>query len=456
MDWPLFLLIFIASAAVLLLARVPVAIVLLLVSFGGYAYFGDVEGATRQTTQSILNGLTSFTLAPVPLFILLGELLFRYGIAQQTVSALNQSLRALPGRLAIVATGSGAVLGTVSGSAMASTAVLTASLVPEMRRHGYDDRLAMGSVLASGGLASVIPPSTLAVIWGATAGVPVGPLLVAGLLPGLVMAGGYIGVSAVWARFLGGTPADQTKARSGARLAGSHGGSDAANTAPPVPYGPLEGLVRYVLPLGLLVFLVIGLIILGVATPSESAATGVAGALVLGVAYRAFTWGRTWQALQRAGQTTGMVLLLVAGADVFSRVMARSGATRGIIEILTGFADSPLSVLLVMLGITILLGLFLEQIATILVTLPFFMPLVAEFGIDPIWFGILMLVALQIGLTTPPFGMSLFVVKGLMPRGTPLKRVYVGAIPYVAWDVIVLAILIAVPSIVLLIPGAMG
>ncbi len=436
MGWELFFVLFLVAFLLLLLLRVPVAVALFAVSVGGGTYLFGFDTASRMTTGSVLDTLATFSLAPVPLFILLGEFLFKFGIAQRALESLDDLLGMLPGRLAILSTVSGALLGMVSGSPMASTAVLTGSLVPTMEEKGYSPRLAMGSVLASGGLSMIIPPSALAVIWGSTAGVPIGPLLIAGVVPGIVMALFYLLISIGWAKYASGAPEDETADRG--------------------PLGPrLRDFAKYVLPLGVIVFLVVGLIMLGVATPTESAATGVLGALILVFAYGRFDLRTLWRTLTSSAAVVGMIFFIIASAGIFGQIMAGSGASRGLIQLVVDNAGSALAALLVMLGLTVFLGLFLAQIAIVVVTVPFFMPVVESFGIHPVWFGILMLIALQIGLTTPPLGMSLFVMKGILPGSTRIQELYWAAAPFVLAGATSLALLIAIPGLVLWLPEAL-
>lgn len=434
MEWPLFLTLFLCCMVVLLLLRVPVAIALLAIGVGGAVLLYGFGPGVQLSILGITSGLASFNLVPVPMFILMGDLLFRSGIAQRALNGVSALLGRVPARDAVLATGSGALLGILSGSPMGTTAILGGTLVPQMVRNGYNHRLAMGSVLGAGGLAMIIPPSTLIIIWGATANVPVGPLLIAGLLPGLLMALNYAVVSMTWGRVFGGAPRSQNVERlsTGRRL---------------------RAFAGNVLPLGVVVFAVLGLILLGVATPSESAALGVGAAILLTVVYRSFSLRTLWTCCIETAAVTGMVFLIVSAATIFSQVLAGSGATRGLIGALTGTVENATVAVVMMLAITFLLGTFLEQIAIILLTVPFFMPIVDAFAVDPIWFGIIFMISLQVGLTSPPFGMTLFVMRNYQPPGTKTVDVWISAMPYIASDVVTVAILMAFPIIVTVLPA---
>ena len=434
MEWWIFFSLFVLTLISLMLLRVPVGIALLATSVGGSVILYGFAPAVRLSVLGMTTSLSTFNLVPVPLFILMGDLLFRAGIATSALDAISKLLGRMPARKAVLATAAGGLLGVVSGSPMATTAILGRTLVPQMVAAGYNHSLAMGSVLGSGGLAMIIPPSTLIVIFGATAGVPIGPLLVAGLVPGLLMAVNYAAVSMVWGGIFHGAPTEQVpKVSAGERL---------------------RVLTRDVLPLTSIVIMILGTILLGVATPSESAALGTLAAVGLVIVYRRFTWKLLWQAGVETAAVTGMVFLIVSAATIYGQVLAGSGASRGLAPLLSSAASSAGMAILLMCAITIVLGMFLEQIAIILLTVPFFMPLVAEFGIDEIWFGIIFMIVLQIGLTSPPFGMTLFVMKNYQPAGTRTVEVWRGALPYIGADCVTVTILFLVPPIVTFLPAA--
>jgi tripartite ATP-independent transporter DctM subunit len=436
-EWWVILVLFFSSLLILLLFRVPVAFALLAINAIAAVHFFGLEGGLRQLVLSTESSLKKFTLVPVPLFILMGEVLFRSGVATRAVEAINRLLGVVPGRLGVLTTVTGTTFAVLSGSTLANTAVLGSTLLPEMLKRGYSRALSMGSILASGGLAMIIPPSALAVVWGATAGVPIGPLLIAGILPGLIMAGSYLGIILGWSTLFRGAPETETVER--------------------IPWTQkLRILAVDVLPLGIIVFLVLGLIFLGVATATESAALGAVGSVGLVAAYRRLNRKVLLEALVGTAHITGMIFFIFVGSAIYSQVMSFSGATSGVVGWLIGVSENPLVVLILMQIGIVLLGFFLEQISIMLVTLPFFMPVVAQMGWDPLWFGIIMLINLQIALTTPPLGLSLFVMKGVAPRGTTLTQVYTAAIPFVLSDVVAIGLLIAFPVVVTWLPGLMG
>lgn len=437
MEWWVTLAFFLISLLALLALRVPVAFALLAVNVVGAVVVFGFEGGVNQLVLSTQSSLAKFTLLPVPLFILMGELFFRSGAATRAIAALDLLLGRVPGRLGVLTTGSGTVFAVLSGSTLANTALLGKTLMPEMERRGYARPLAMGSIMAAGGLAMIIPPSSLTVIWGATAGVPVGPLLIAGILPGLIMALAYLVIIMVWSVFFRGAPR--------------------TDVVPDVTAGQrVRAFVVDLLPLSGIIFLVTGMIFFGLATPIESAALGAVGALVLAAFYGKLTWGVLLRALVGTAHVSGMLLFILVGSAVYSQVMSFAGATSGVVNWFLGLSESPLVIMLMIMLVVLLLGLFLEQISIMLVTLPFFMPVVHDLGWNPIWFGIVMLINLQIALTTPPLGLGLFVMKGVAPAGTKLTQIYRAAVPFVISDIVVIALLIAFPAIVLWLPNFMA
>lgn len=437
MEWWVTLVLFLLGLMVLLGLRVPVAFALLGINIVAAVLVLGLGGGATQLVLSTHHSLAKFTLIPVPLFILMGEILFRSGVATQAIHALDVILGRVPGRLGLLTTGAGTVFAVLSGSTLANTALLGKTLLPEMERRNYSRSMGMGAVMASGGLAMIIPPSTLAVIWGATAGVSVGPLLIAGIVPGLLMALGYLVIITIWSTIFKGAPKNQrARVISGRERARS--------------------FFVDLLPLGGIIFLVTGFIFLGIATPIESAALGAVGSIVLAALHGRLRWRVLLDSLVGAAHFSAMLLFILVGSSVYSQVMSFSGATSGVVNWLLGVSQDPLIVLLLILAVVLILGFFLEQISIMLVTLPFFMPVVTSLGWEPIWFGMVMLIALQIALSTPPLGLGLFVMKGVAPHGTTLKQTYKAAVPFVASDVVVIALLIAAPGLVLWLPGLMA
>jgi tripartite ATP-independent transporter DctM subunit len=318
---------------------------------------------------------------------------------------------------------------------MANTAMLGSLMVPEMARRGYAPRLAMGPILGTGGLAILIPPSTLAVLLASLARIDVGALLVAGLVPGLLLAVLYMLTIRLQLRYdPGAAPRDPDR--------------------PPVPLRrKLRALLCDVAPTGIVVFCVVGLIILGVATPSEAAAFGALSVFALALAFRALTIEAVIAASRDAVRITGMAFLILIGSSTFSQLLAFSGATSGLVGWAAGLELPPLAMLAGMVLVLLALGMFMDQLSMMLLTLPVFMPLAHALGFDPVWFGVIVLLTLEIGLITPPFGLLLFVMAGAAPAGTTAIEVARSAVPYIGCALLLLVLIVVFPPIALFVPA---
>ena len=429
MEWWLVLSIIIGSVLVLLAAGVPVAFGFLLINLLGAELLQGGGRAFHQIILSIYSSVTSFSLLPIPLFVLMGEILWQSNIAGRALGAMDKLLGRVPGRLSFLTVGSGTVFAALSGSTVANTAMLGSLLLPDMRKRGYANDMSIGPIMGSGALAMLIPPSALAVVYAAVAKVSIGKLLVALIVPGLLIAvlyALYIVVRAL--RDPASAPAyDVEKATTGEKII---------------------GLIKYVLPLSVIVFLVVGVIFLGVATPTEAAALGCLGSIALAAAYRDLSLSRFVLALKGTLTISVMMLTIMAAAIGFSQLLAYSGASRGLLEFVTTMDVSPLVMLLLMQLIILVLGCFMEQIAIMLITLPIFIPIINTLGIDPHWFAVITLINLEIALMTPPFGLLLFVMKGVV-RDVSMKAIYLAAVPYIAIDLLVIGLIMVWPDIAL-------
>jgi tripartite ATP-independent transporter DctM subunit len=293
--------------------------------------------------------------------------------------------------------------------------------------------MAYGPVLGAGGLAVIIPPSALAVLIGSLAQINVGALLIAGVIPGLMLTLFYVILIAVQVKI------DPQSA-------------PAYDAEPATTREKLRALAANVVPMGVIVFLVIGTILLGIASPTESAALGCIGVLLLLLVYRRFRWETVWKSLEDAMKVTGMTFLIISASSTYAQVLAFTGASAGFIQWALSFELSTYAVLLVVVGIVFLLGMFMDQVSMMLITLPIFMPLAAKLQLDPVWFGLILLLMFEVGFTTPPFGMLLFIMLGIAPKGTSLRTVSMAALPYIACTLLVVLLIIVFPSIALWLP----
>ena len=434
MEWVEALMLLIGSILVLMAIGMPVALAFLAANIIGAWIFMGGERGVAQLLNNGLGSLTSFALVPIPLFLLMGEIFFHTGLGARMFNAIDRLLGRLPGRLSYVTVLGGTGFSALSGSSMGSTALLGSLMVPEMTRRGYKKSMSIGPILGTGGLAIIIPPSALAVLLATLARIDVGSLLIAGIIPGLVLAGLYI--ATIWLQ----TRIDPSAAP--------------AYDVPAIPLAEkLRLLIRDVVPMLSVMVIIVAMMVGGIVTPSEAAAFGALGVLILAVAFRCLTWDAIRRSVIGALRVTLMAYLIVFGSATFSQLLAFSGASRGLIAWATGFDLEPIAMLLVMFGVLLLLGMFMEQISMMLLTVPIFFPLAAALGFDPIWFGLIMLLALEISFTTPPFGLLLFVMKGVAPPDTTMREIYLSATPYIACSLFLVFLLILFPGIALWLPG---
>lgn len=436
MDWWLFLILFFSVFLFLLAIGVPVAFAFILVNLASVMMLMGTMAGPFQMIMNMFDALSIFTIAPVPLFILLGEILFHSGMAMRALDVLSRLLGKLPGRLSVLANLGGTIFAALSGSPMANTAMLGSILVPEMEKRGYSRLMTIGPIMATGGVAMIIPPSILSVIYATIAEISIAKLLIAGVIPGIIMAANYM-----------------TYIIAACTLK--------PELAPPYAFERIPGRDKFILfmrnvaPLSILMFLVLGLIFVGVATPTESAAVGVVGALIMAIFYRGFTWEMIKKSVTATTRITGMIFLIVAGSTIFSQIMAYTGATRGVTELIVGLPLPSTLKILSMLFIVFLLGIFIDQISIMMITIPLFVPVVTALGIDPYWFAILMLIDLEIALTTPPFGVLLFIMKGVAPRGTTMGDIYRSVFPFVTCDSFAVFLVMLFPALATWLPGLM-
>lgn len=435
MGWTGPLVVLLGGAVGLMMLGIPVAFAFLAVDMlGVFLWMGGASGI-EQLLANATSTITSFVLVPVPLFVLMGSLFFHSGLARRVFDAVDLCIGGVRGRLCYLTVATGTLFAALSGSSMANTAMLGSLMVPEMSRRGYAPRMAMGPILGTGGLAILIPPSTLAVLLASLARIDVGALLVAGLLPGLLLALFYLATIHLQLRL-------------------------DPSAAPPDPDRPTVPAVRKirallfdVAPTGIVVFCVVGLIILGVATPSEAAAFGAVSVFALALVFRALTLDAVFAATRDAVRITGMAFLILIGSSTFSQLLAFSGATSGLVGWAAGLDLPPLAMLAGMVLVLLALGMFMDQLSIMLLTLPVFVPLAHALGFEPVWFGVIVLLTLEIGLVTPPFGLLLFVMAGSAPPGTSAVEVARSALPYIGCALLLLVLIVAFPEIALFVPS---
>lgn len=420
---------------VFFLLGMPVAFAFLLANIIGLVIFtGGTTGLTL-IVSSAFDSLRRFTYWPIPLFIMMGEVFFRSGAISRGLAATSEWTGRVPGRLGIVSIANGAVFGALSGSTLASTALLSSLLVPEMRKYGYSNLMIAGPIMAGGNLALIIPPSIFVIVIGSLADESIAQLLIAALIPGLVLAlfyMFYVILTAWWK----------------------------PNLAPLYVSAKMSLLKRFsdtvhVLPLVGIIFLVTGFIFLGVCTPTEAAALGTIGAFFLAAGYRKLNLSVVRDSAVSSTKTSAMIFMIIVGSSSFSELMAATGATKGLVSIVTDLALPAIAIVVIMQLMVLMLGCFIEPISIMMIAIPIFMPVVRVLGIDPIWFLTILLITLTLGGLTPPFGLTLFVYKGCDPRIT-MEELYRSAIPIVLVTLVVVAIMFVFPFLATWLPSLMG
>ncbi len=437
MEWYEATALLIGSIIAMMAFGIPVAFSFLLTNIMGIFVFSTGWHGLVQIVDNSTSLITTFTLAPIPMFILMGSLFFHTGLAIRVFDALDKLLGNIRGRLCYLTVIGGSLFSTLTGSTMANTAMLGSLLVPEMQRRGYSRHMSMGPILGTGGLAMIIPPSSLGVLLASIANIDVGRLLIAGLLPGLLLACLYGFMIYIQIRL----KPDSTP------------GYD---IAPSNLREKVVSVVVNILPMGIVVFMVVGFIILGITTPTEAAAFGVLGVVILAIAFRCLTWEAIKTSLNGTIKTAGMVFFILMNSTIFSQLLAMSGASSGLLEFATGLNVAPFTLLTLMFLVLLSLGMFMDQVSMMLITVPIFFPLAQILGYDLIWFAIIVLIALEMSLTTPPFGLLLFIMIGVAPKGTTLPQVALAAAPFLVCDAILVGILVAAPIVALFLPNLMN
>lgn len=434
MEWWLIFLLIISGLLLLMLTGLPVGFSFLLVTMAVMYLLMGGESGFKLLILSIYDSLTKFNLTPIPFFIIMGEVLFHSGLASRTLNVLAKWVGPLPGRLSIITLLSGGLFAALSGSAVANTAMLGSLMVPEMRRRGYSAELTVGPIMCSGALAMIIPPSALAVLLGTLAEISIGRLLIGSVMPGILLLALYL--LYVMARCL---------------INPTH--APKYEVAAVSLSDKILSTIRDILPLGAVIFLVLGLMFFGVATPTEASALGALGTFALAGWFRCLSREVILRSISGSLTVTVMIFTIIAGSAAFSQIISFSGASRSLVEAVLSLAVSPMWILAFMLGIVIALGCFMEQVSIMMITIPIFMPIVNQLAFDPVWFGVLMLISLEIGQLSPPVGLVLFVMKGVAPPEISMKEIYKSAVPYCFIDIAGLGLIMLFPAIALWLPG---
>ncbi len=416
----------------------PVAFAFLAINIIGAWVFLGGESGMIQFSRNAVQSVTAFALTPIPFFVLMGEILFHSGVAMKAIDAFALLIRRVPGRLSVIAIVAGTVFSAISGSTIATTALLGSVMLPTMLARGYEPKMAMGPIIGIGGVDMLIPPSALTVLLGSLAGISISGLLIGGIIPGLLMSAMFLGYIIIRCYL---NPA----------LAPV----EELDTAPSF-WERWQPFIFYVVPLLSIFGLVVGAMSAGWATPTEAAALGATATIIATMLYRSLTIECLWKSLMGTVAISGTILFIILGATTFSQVLSFSGVVNGITGLITAQGLGTMTVLLGMILILIFLGCFVDQVSMMLITLPFFMPLVAKLNIDPVWFGVMFLICMQLGLLHPPFGLLLFTMKGVAPPHITMNQIYVAALPYVIFALIVLFLILFFPPVAIWLPRLLG
>ena len=438
-SWELAAWLMLGGSTVLLFIGMPVAFTFLAVNLiGAQLYMGGEPGLV-QLIRSSVSSVTAFSLTPIPLFVLMGEILFHTGLAFKVIDGIERLIRHVPGRLAVVAVVAGTVFSAISGSTIATTAMLGSLMLPVMLKRGYHPTMATGPIMAIGAVDMLIPPSALTVLLGSLSGISISKLLIGGVLPGILLSVAFV----LWI---------VVRVRMQPDLAPSDDGDEANYQG----WARWQPMVAYVIPTLSIFGVVVGALAAGWATPTECAAIGAFATMILASLYRSLSWEALLKSLRGTAGISGMILFIILGATTFAQILSFSGASNGLVQLITGQGLSPSMIVLGMMLVLIFLGIFVDQVSMMMITLPIFMPIVNSLGIDPVWFGVLFLVCMQLGLLLPPHGLLLMTMRGVAPPSVRMSHIMQAVVPYVAMSLLLLLGIFFVPGIATWLPSLIG
>ena len=437
-GWGIAAWLMLGGSTVLLFIGMPVALTFIAINIAGaWLYMGGEPGLV-QLARSSVSSVTAFSLTPIPLFVLMGEILFHTGLALKVIEGVERLIKRVPGRLAVVAVVAGTVFSAISGSTIATTAMLGSLMLPVMLSRGYHPTIAAGPIMAIGAVDMLIPPSALTVLLGSLSGISISKLLIGGVLPGVILSIAFVlwivlrvSISPQLA------PADKDEVE--------HRGWER--------WSPFFG---YVLPTLSIFGVVVGALAAGWATPTECAALGAFATMLLALGYRALTRDAVLKALKGTAGILGMILFIILGATTFAQILSFSGASSGLVQYITGQGLSSNLIVVGMMLMLIFLGIFVDQVSMMMITLPIFMPVVQALGIDPVWFGVMFLICMQLGLLLPPHGLLLMTMRGVAPPAVSMGHIFLAVVPYVVMSLVLLAAVFWIPQIATWLPRLIG
>jgi C4-dicarboxylate transporter, DctM subunit len=422
----------ILSLAVLLILGIPIAISLLISGMLGYMLIIGFEPGMNALANTAYHSIENFVIIAIPLYILMGQIMLKGGSGRDLFDLAQRATKRLPGGLAVASTLASAIFAAISGSSTATAATIGAISIPEMLRRGYDRRMSAGVVAVSGSLGILIPPSISFILYSLVTDTSVGKLFLAGIMPGIMLAVLFSLYSLAASAF---------RASRG----------NTATQAEPLPEAPLTwGMFGSLL----IIPLVLGGIYLGIFTPTEAAGVGVIYALVLTAFFkRTLSWKLLWAASRDSVVTSSLILMLIAGASVFGNTLSLLRVPQNVAMWLDGMHLGAMQFLVAVNFLYLILGMFMDASAAILVTVPILLPALQALNIDLIWFGVILVINMEIGAVTPPLGMNLFVVKAIQ-EDFSLREILIGSLPYAGMGLIGLVLVMAFPQIALWLAGA--
>ena len=434
MAWYWVAVILFGSALGLMMLGIPVAVGFFITNVIAAVLFMGGGAGIQQIINNGFGAMTNFALVPIPMFLFMGELFYHTGLATRCFNAADKLLGNIRGRLAYVTLIGGTAYAGPAGSSMGACALLGRLMVPEMMKRGYSKYLSLGPIMGVGGLAVIIPPSALTVLLATLGRTDVGDLLVAGVVPGLLLATMYGVLIWVW------TIVDP----------------DAAPMYAAATVSRREKLRLFfvdVVPMIVIIVFSVLIMVTGWSTPTEAAALGAVSVIVLAMCYGEMTWKAFLKSLDGTLRVTVMAFLVILGSATFAQVLAFTGASSGLMNWAIGFDVTPIGMLLIMIGVIIFLGSFMDPLSKMLLTAPIFFPLAKSLGFDLTWFGLIMLLSLEVGYTTPPFGLLLFVMKGVSPPGTTMRDIYLAGMPFIACVLLLIGLIIILPPLATWLPA---
>jgi tripartite ATP-independent transporter DctM subunit len=416
----------------LFLSGMPVAFALILTSFMFVSHIRGLDTGLDMAGLALYSNTGSYSWAVIAFFVLMGFFSLSAGFAEDLYYAAYRWVGHMRGGLAIATIGASTAFASIVGDGVSATATIGTVSLPQMRKYKYDDHLSTGSIVSGSSLGPIIPPSVLFIIYGLLAQVSIGKLLVAGIIPGLLLGASYMLVVYGWCRYNPSLGAAGERAKWGQRVVSLKAGG----------------------PVAFLFLLVIGGIYAGIFTPSEGGAIGAAGAIILSLVMRRFTWKSFVQSLLGGGKVIALTFLILNGGLMFGRFAAWCNLSGATIELITGLGLSTLSVMLLILLIILILGFFTDILPLIMIGVPILHPVAVAQGVDPIWFAVLMVMTINLGTITPPVGIGLFTLKGVA-KDIPIGTIFSGVLPFTLATIVIIVIIIAVPAIATWLPGLM-